>query len=99
MRQGTTRRKFSKEFKIESVALSRPPGPTVAKAASGQVGGPQAGRSITRAFGFRESRASRRRGFPYAWGRDGNLVPACPSMMIRFGRRPLNTVAKSSVLR
>ena len=34
MRQGTTRRKFTKEFKIEAVALSRLPGMTVAKAAS-----------------------------------------------------------------
>ncbi len=33
-----------------------------------------------RAFGFRESRASRRRGLQHAWGRDGNLVPALPGV-------------------
>jgi len=40
MRQGTTRRKFTKEFKVEAVRLSRQPGMTVAKAAA-DLGVPQ----------------------------------------------------------
>ena len=34
MRQGKTRRRFTREFKIEAVQLSQRPGMTVAKAAS-----------------------------------------------------------------
>ena len=36
----------------------------------------------SRVFGFRESCASHRKGFPHAWGRDGNLVPALSKMVM-----------------
>jgi len=34
----------------------------------------------SRVFGFRESRAPRRKGFPHAWERGGNLVPVLSKM-------------------